>query len=317
MPSSTSSSDRSAHGWRRGWISLLAVMGLLFAVGEVACRTLAPRLIQSEARRQQERTEAVLARPGTEGRASVLLLGNSLLAEGVDLDDLRRRLGGDVAVTRFQVESTTYYDWYYGIRRLLKEGARPDIIALVLSPDQLASAGHRGDYSAYLLMDSTDALTAGFDMGLPNTQSADLFLSRASALLGMRTSIRKRVLQALVPGLDQLMPTLTVRSEPAIETGRLETLARERLGKLRGIVEARGSRFVLIVPPTNDANAVALSEAVVRGGRASETHVVLPIAPGTLARDSFRDDGFHLSRLGSEVFTPRLAEAIRRLVGKG
>ena len=61
MLSSTSSSDRSARGWRRGWIGLLAVMGLLFAVGEVACRTLAPRLIQSEARRQQERAEATLS----------------------------------------------------------------------------------------------------------------------------------------------------------------------------------------------------------------------------------------------------------------
>lgn len=296
-------------------MAMLAILCLLFAVGEVACRTVIPRSTQTEARRQQERAEAIALRPGKEGRASVLVLGNSLLAEGVDFDGLRRRLASNAALTRFQVESTTYFDWYYGIRLLAKRGARPDIVALMLSPEQLASPAHRGDYSALLLMDRADALTAGAEMGLSNTQSADLALSQASALLGMRTNIRKRVLKALVPGLENVMPLLTFRAEPAIEAGRVEALAQERLKTLRSIVEAHGSRFVLIVPPTNDTNAAALANAVVKGGRASGVPVVVPVVPGSLARAAFAEDGFHLNRMGSEILTLRLGDEIRRLVG--
>src|SRR5262249_48754626 len=152
--------------------------------------------------------------------------------------------------------------------------------ALVLSPDQLASAGHRGDYSAYLLLDSADALMAGSEMGLSNTQTADLVISRISALFGMRTNIRKRVLHAMVPGLDRVMPTLTAGREPQLGVEQVETLARHRLAVLRTTVEAHGVRFVLIVPPTNDASAPELAAAVVRGGEASGTRVILPVAPG-------------------------------------
>ena len=241
MPSSISSSERAAR-WRHGWIGLILLVGALLAVGEIACRTLVPHVIESEARRHQERDDAIATRPGTDGRTSVLLLGNSLLAEGADITKLRRRVGGDVAVTRFQVESTTYYDWRFGIRRLLKAGARPDIIALVLSPDQLASAGHRGDYSAYLLLDPADAWMAGSEMGLSNTQTADLVISHISALFGMRTSIRKRALQALVPGLDRVMPTLTARREAKLRAEHVEALARHRLAVLRSTVEAYGEQ---------------------------------------------------------------------------
>src|SRR5262245_27032623 len=113
MPSSTSSSERAAR-WRRGWIGLILLIAALFGAGELACRVLAPRFIESEARRQQERDDAVATRPGTGGRTSVLLVGNSLLAEGADIAKLRRRVGGEVSVTRFQVEGTTYYDWRFG-----------------------------------------------------------------------------------------------------------------------------------------------------------------------------------------------------------
>jgi hypothetical protein len=315
MLSSTSSSDRAAR-WRCGWIGLLLLVVALLAVGEIVCRTLVPRGIESEARRQQERADAIAVRPGMEGSLSVLLLGNSLLAEGADIAKLRRRVGRDVSVTRFQVEGTTYYDWLFGIRRLLKAGSRPDIIALVLSPDQLASAGHRGDYSAYLLLDSADAWMAGSEIGLSNTQTADLVISHSSALFGMRTSIRKRALQVLVPGLDRVMPLLTARPEPALQAGQVEALARDRLAILRSTVEAYGVRFVLIVPPTNDIHAAELAAAVVRGGQASATRVLLPVAPGTLARESFQEDGFHLSRLGSDIFTPRLADELLRIAGK-
>jgi len=317
MPSSTSSSEPAlpAASWRRGWIGLLQAFFALMVMGEILCRALAPRLIQTEIRRQRESVEAELVRPGTNGRLTVLMLGNSLLAEGVDLGELRRRVEPDIAVTRFQVESTVYFDWYFGIRRLLKSGAKPDVVALVLSPDQLASMGHRGDYSAYLLMTTRDAWTAGWKMGLSNTQSADLVVSRLSALFGMRTNIRKRTVLALVPGLGRVMPILTERMEPRLRADAVEVLSRERLEALQAFVESHGSRFVLIVPPTNDDNTKELTEAVVRGGRAAGVQVMLPIAPGTLRDDSFREDGFHLSRIGARHFTDRLAALLKQLHG--
>ncbi len=164
-------------------------------------------------------------------------------------------------------------------------------------------------------MDSKDAWTAGWKMGLSNTQSADLVVSRMSALFGMRTNIRKRTILAMIPGVGRVMPILTARSEPTLRPDAVEALTRERLATLRTFVEARGSRFVLIVPSTADDNTKELTEAVLRGGRAAKTQVVLPIPPGTLTEDNFREDGFHLNRNGARHFTDRLVEELKQLYG--
>ncbi len=69
----------------------------------------------------------------------MLLVGNSLLNEGVQIDALRSDLASEYAVSRLVIEQTHYLDWYFGLRRLLEEGSHPSVIILTLDPSQLAS----------------------------------------------------------------------------------------------------------------------------------------------------------------------------------
>jgi hypothetical protein len=296
---------------------VLAVAFGLLALAELACRFAVPHLVEIEGRREAEYAEAVAPQAPDERQRTVLVLGNSLLAEGVDWQSLRERVGGEVRLQRLVVESTAYHDWHYGLRRLLADGARPGHVILVLSPDQLASPTHRGDYSAYRLMRTRDAWRAGQDMGLSNTQSADLVISSASAYFGMRTNIRKRMIKAVVPGLEQLMPILTQREEPKLQKDELQAIARARLDALQAIASTNGVRLAVAVPPTNDRNIAALTAAVVDAGKAAGVTVLVPVAPDSLPGSSYASDGFHLSRTGAVVFTPRFADEISRLARQG
>ena len=48
-------------------------------------------------------------------------LGNSLPLEGINIPQLDSALGDNTICVPFFVEQTEYLDWYYGMRRLLRE----------------------------------------------------------------------------------------------------------------------------------------------------------------------------------------------------
>ena len=83
-------------------------------------------------------------RTASDGRTHVLVVGNSLLDEDVRFDRLHDALAARWDARRFVVEQTFYYDWYYGLKRLYREGARPDVVVLMLSHETVASHRDRG-----------------------------------------------------------------------------------------------------------------------------------------------------------------------------
>src|SRR4051812_45762801 len=70
--------------------------------------------------------------PATDQK-QLLLVGNSLLEEDVRFEDLRAALFPRWNTRRFVAEQTFYIDWYYGMKRLFRVGARPDVVVLMLS----------------------------------------------------------------------------------------------------------------------------------------------------------------------------------------
>ena len=89
------------------------------------------------------------------------MLGNSLLNAGIRFDEAHALLLPEIDARRLMVFDTTYYDWYYGIRRLYAEGVRPDVVILVLTPRQLTISKIRGNYFAYHLMRMADVFVGG------------------------------------------------------------------------------------------------------------------------------------------------------------
>src|SRR5208337_619075 len=86
----------------------------------------------------------------------VVLIGNSLMLEGIDGPLLRAQLNPRYVPVPYFVLGTNYYDWFFGLRRLFAEGMRPEYIVIGLSPNQLASSDVRGDISARYLIQQSD-----------------------------------------------------------------------------------------------------------------------------------------------------------------
>src|SRR2546428_3426926 len=70
--------------------------------------------------------EAVSSRPAKAGEpVSVLMVGNSLLLDGVDVPRLEASTSGSLRIYPIFLEYSAYYDWLYALRRLFRQGARP------------------------------------------------------------------------------------------------------------------------------------------------------------------------------------------------
>lgn len=116
---------------------------------------------------------------GADGKPTMLLVGNSLLLEGLDLPKTQTALAPRYNVSRFVIEQTQYLDWLFGTRRLLSEGARPAILVLTLPTGHLISSGTRGEYFARYQMQAGDIVEV--------VQSSRLDRTTASNF-GLRTS---------------------------------------------------------------------------------------------------------------------------------
>src|SRR5436853_3958118 len=167
MPSATSSfevtagipspPDRSSMSARTGLLALVTGLAGIFLGLVFGSPLIMHRLSRTERRVESETRAASVLRPVTpDGRPTVLLAGNSLLLEGVQLDPLRDKLAPQYAVSRLAIEQTHYLDWYFGLRRLLEEGSHPSVIVLSLATDQLASRLTLGESFAHRQMSSRD-----------------------------------------------------------------------------------------------------------------------------------------------------------------
>ena len=143
MLSSTSSSKVSGTrdgAARRACTFLIAMIVVAAAVLEIGTRKYIYVLSADLGRIHNEMVAArAIRKVGI--RRDFLFVGNSLLLWGVDIDFLNRQLMPLVTVRRFAIQQTTFYDWYFGIRRLLNEGARPDSVVLALEPRHLVQSG--------------------------------------------------------------------------------------------------------------------------------------------------------------------------------
>src|SRR5437667_5102049 len=154
MRSSTSGSDAMPKAsLRHGAWALVAGCLTVGLAAEAAARIGLDRVSKVQRRVADEYR---LAREiGCDRRAErihVLVVGNSLLDEGVQFDRVRIGVGAGCDVRRLVVEQTFYFDWYYGLRRLFREGARPDIVVVVLTPSQWVTRDSRGDYTVHYLL---------------------------------------------------------------------------------------------------------------------------------------------------------------------
>lgn len=298
---------------RRGIWCSLTFIGLLFVGGlvlEIGVRLLIPRMSRVEARTLREYQAAL--QPPTPSKTLVLFIGNSLMNAGVQFDQLQQGFGPSVEVRRFLVEQTGSWDWYYGIRRLFADGAKPAVIVLMIGPNDLIAPGVRGDYFAYRLMRTKDILDVANRLKLHPTVAANMLAANLSAFYGLRSEIRKVFLGKLMPDLPVLTHKLTVAPGPVITPTELASVGRERLKSLDSVAQENNTRFIFVLIPGPLARpefATPLQTATATAG----IPVVLAAYSGQILPADY-SDGHHMNPLGATKYTDSLIPILNNLL---
>jgi hypothetical protein len=308
MPSYTSGSDVR----RATWILLAGCLAVTFAV-EAAAQVGFDRVSRIQRRMADEyRLARTIGTGAHTGRPHVLFVGNSLLDEDVRFDRLHDAVAPQCDAQRFVVEQTLYYDWYYGLKRLFREGARPDIVVLMLSTRQWLRTEIRGDYSSYYLISTRDLVDAVRDLGLNATQAASLAYANLSKFWGARAEMRNFILGHMMPGLGRLMTFSSVADPTPIIDEAVARDVSDRMARLDALVSSNGGRLVIVLPVL--AEPQDGSAGFMRAARSLHVSVLRPVPSGTFDLSMYRDAGFHLNPEGAAAFTEQLIPSLRREV---
>lgn len=322
MHSSISSFDTAREGSRttantvRRAIVAVIAMGILILLGaEVLCRYAFPRISQIERRISSDEQEAwSIAAPNPGTRPTILLVGNSLLLDGLDYPRIRTEMASNARVLRFVIERTDYLDWYYGLHHMFASGARPSAVVLCLNLGQTVSSETLGDYSARHLFGISDLLPVARQSGMDATRVSGMLLSHFSAFYASRATVRNFILNKSAPSYTAAMHALadnTVRPLPPDE--ELIQEARDRLVKMRELCHQYGVDLVLLIPPSLTRNNDLLATAA----RLQNIEFDFPLPFGTVGPEMFRPDRSHLNDKGAALFTDAIIGYLRTWLAHG
>ena len=303
MPSSISDSKTRALAHA---ITLVGICAILIIALETSSVYLVRHHSATYARISRQYDEAVKMRPPGPGEPpSVLLVGNSLLLHGVELDRLQALTSSRMRIYPIFLEATGYYDWLYGLQRLFRQGARPQVVVVGVGVNYFLKNGVRQDYAPMLFFDARDTLAVASDLHLDRTAASDLFLAHSSNFWDTRSAIRTQILSHVVPHVEDLF--LLVNPRPAIPEGRaFEEIAMPRLQRMNMLCEAHGAKLILLVPPTLSSESAVSQMAY--AAHTAGVDVLVPIDPAALSANFYQRDGMHLNSDGAMLFTSALAK---------
>jgi hypothetical protein len=294
-----------------GWIfAALASIAAVLGGMEAATRLEFDKISKLQRRVYSERATITseLTKPSSE--PTVLMVGNSLLLEGVDFDEFRNSLSPRARAYRYIVTQTVYWDWYYGVRRLFSEGVRPTYLLLGMSPSQLTRSGSRGDFSAFYLFDLRGIIQYSHDEHLDLTTASSLLFAHASQFYAARSEIRASLIEKFFPSYFEALHHVTDASTPQ-DDSRIQVQVAERLASLDQLCRANGVKLVFVIPPTDEKS----EPPAVAAGLDAGVPVFLPVSRHALTESQFAD-GFHLNAQGRKIFTRALIGTMETVLPK-
>ncbi|WP_129777691.1 hypothetical protein [Peristeroidobacter soli] len=313
MPLSTSSSDAATGNTRTDLVRatrvlLVAVLGLC-VTAEFGARLFVPKMSNTLSRIRLEATAARAMAVTNHAPKEMLIVGNSLLIAGVDVAQLNQPLEPTWRGVRFGMEQTTYYDWYFGMKRLTADGARPSAFVVCFEPRHLITSAVRTELFAYYLMRTRDTLEVARALDLTPSKTADLFVANTSALWALRKEIRKNVLGHLLPSLPDLMKLITHGlGAPSPSLDDILTIGKRRLKAMRAIADAADAKLIVVLmPPLTAGDTPALQQL----GKELGVPILTPLTDQDLAPADYEPDQYHLNSNGRWRFTAALADQLQ------
>jgi len=300
--------DADSAAYHRATKALLAAIVVVCALFEGFARFGLPRVSKLIERVENERQAAIATRQRSDGnRKNVVFVGNSLLLWAVDLFSLQFRGSGQFRYSRFVMENTQYWDWYFGLRRLFAEGARPDAVALMLGANHWLGNSVEGEFFSYTLLRPADIFLLREKLELDRTSASNYFFASWSAWLGTRSIVRKNFLRLLFPDIELFTRKLAGdRAYP--ESGVAFQQALLRLRELKAVCEARGVPLVVVLHPT--LAKLEPFEPIREAAVAAGVPVVAPVHMEYPR--SLYVDGFHLNTVGMQKFTQDLMSPLEK-----
>lgn len=309
MPSSISSSEVRAPGrsYTRPIAWALVTLVLVLCSFEAWARFSFFRISRLESRTYKDHVAALAVRRGTPAKPSILLLGNSLLLEALDYDRIRTALENQAVPTRFVIEQTSWFDWYYGIRRLLAEGSQPDRIVLCLDIHQIVSHAIRGEYSAFYLIQTADLVDAGRTAGYSLTRISNLFFARYSIFYAGLNNYRNFILNKFAPAYasnlrDFGRPQMGTLSEELVINE-----ATQHFRDLQVLCAQYHTRCDILLPPGFTPPA---ESSLLEAGKRSGTTILIPVPLDAWGYDMYLVDHYHVNATGAKQFTDLLAKTL-------
>jgi len=293
---------------------LAGICAILTAALEISSGYLLKHDSETFDRVSRQYADAVKVRPAKSGEPiSVLMVGNSLLLDGVEVDRLQKLTSGQMRIYPIFLEATGYYDWLYGLQRLFREGARPQVVVVGVGVNSFLASSVRQDYSPLMLFDARDALGVASDLEMDHTATSNLLLAHSSFFWDTRSVIRTQILCRVVPHCKELF-SLLKRQPPMPPAKEFQTMAITRIERLRELCEAHGAKLIILVPPTLSSEYAVHQLTIAAQGTRVDT--LVPIDPAALSAKYYQSDELHLNSEGAQVFTSALAAFLPRTVDR-
>ncbi|PYU09812.1 MAG: hypothetical protein DMG37_22265 [Acidobacteria bacterium] len=307
MPSSISNSRHPAFTHAKVFFVICLALIVSF---EFLSSYLLKHHSETYARVCRQYADALQVRPARPGEPkSVLMVGNSLLLEGIDVDRLQKLTSSQLSIHPIFLEATGYYDWLYALRRLFREGSRPDVVVLGVGVSSFLSNGVRQDYAPLMFFDLKDAANVAHDLKFDNTETSNLLLAHSSVFWDTRSVIRMQILRHTVPHCRQLF--LLLKPQPAIPPPpEFAAIANPRLERLQQVCASYGAKLIILVPPTPSSEDAV--HQMILASRKVGVKTLVPVDPAVLSVHYYQPDEIHLNSEGAAIFTVALATYLPR-----
>ncbi|MFB3908297.1 MAG: hypothetical protein ACE15D_07820 [Candidatus Eisenbacteria bacterium] len=286
---------------------LAAVVAMLLGL-EGVTRLGFDRVDRGQKKLTRQWEDAVRAAP--EGSCILIVVGNSLLDAALDREWARLSLAAEFDVRVVTVPDTRFFDWYFGIQKLIADGARPSVVALMIGEEALVQKGTRKEYSAQYLFRGSDIISVARQTALGRNEAADLLLGEVSKFWGARAEIRKSVLGKPLPEVGRLLQRLATRRAGVRTPDSLCAESTERLELLRKLGETCGFQaWYVVAPRVGRAEDI---EAIRMAGEQAKIPVIVPLETRDVSAEDFTD-GYHLRRERGLLFTRAFVETVLAL----
>jgi hypothetical protein len=237
----------------------------------------------------------------------VLIVGNSLVLHGVDLDALQAALGPGYEAKKEYVLGSGYQDWRYGVPSLLDRGSRPSFIVLGFSPAQLVTDRPPVGRTARLVWTTGNLERYTVDERIGLTEASNLVLQHYSAFFALRDQLRQDSRKLIVPDYTAMAHDFFDRTP--ITPDSVSDVA---IAALDSICAAKGVRFAYLLIPTRAPDDVVIEPMMIEAGKRAGVPVLIPVSNRALLPTDMLD-GYHMNPTGAAAFSARTGAALRSI----